>query len=282
MTVLAPASGTIRCDILSVVPGGTTITYPGSGTHNCAVSSDGGYLLTTDEINATEKTLTLVADDEFRMNAIWDVVQTRLVRRNVPVKNFEVGKSEASGGGAVKRVIKIQEGIPIEAAKEIVKFLKDKKIKKVQGSIQGDQVRVTSPSKDDLQEAMRAGVREFITAPFEQSVLIQSLVHLKILLEKHPVRYAATDQIFSFIPAKAGAGTSTIAVNVAAAMTRIPNTRVLLGDFDLSSGMTRFMLKKANISSSTSSIFSFSSFSSSSVPSNSVKANLAINSRNST
>jgi uncharacterized protein YajQ (UPF0234 family) len=108
------------------------------------------------ELNTTEKTLTLVSDDEMKMNALWEMVQTRLVRRNVPVKNFEVGKSEASGGGAVKRVIKIQEGIPIEAAKEIVKFLKDKKIKKVQGSIQGDQVRVTSPSKDDLQEAMRA------------------------------------------------------------------------------------------------------------------------------
>lgn len=108
------------------------------------------------ELNATEKTLTLLADDEMKMNALWEVVQTRLVRRDVPVKNFEVGKSEPSAGGAVKRVIKIQEGIPIEAAKEIVKYLKDKRVKKVQASIQGDQVRVTSPSKDDLQEAMRA------------------------------------------------------------------------------------------------------------------------------
>lgn len=108
------------------------------------------------DLNTTEKTLTLLADDEMKMNALWEVVQTRLVRRNVPVKNFEVGKSEAAAGSSVKRVIKIQEGIPIEAAKEIVKFLKDKKIKKVQGSIQGDQVRVTAPSKDDLQEAMQA------------------------------------------------------------------------------------------------------------------------------
>ena len=108
------------------------------------------------DLNTTEKTLTLVADDEMKMNALWEVVQTRLVRRNVPVKNFEVGKSEASGGGAVKRVIKIQEGIPVEAAKDIVKYLKDKKLKKVQASIQGDQVRVTSGSKDDLQEAIAA------------------------------------------------------------------------------------------------------------------------------
>lgn len=107
------------------------------------------------DLNITEKTLTLATDDEMKMNALWEMVQARLVRRNVPVKNFEVGKSEGASGGTVKRVIKIQEGIPIEAAKEIVKFLKDKKIKKVQGSIQGDQVRVTSPSKDDLQDAMR-------------------------------------------------------------------------------------------------------------------------------
>ena len=108
------------------------------------------------ELNTTEKTLTLVADDEMKMNALWEMVQARLVRRNVPVKNFDVGKSEPAAGATVKRVIKVQEGIPTEAAKEIVKYLKDKKLKKVQASIQGDQVRVTSGSKDDLQEAMRA------------------------------------------------------------------------------------------------------------------------------
>jgi uncharacterized protein YajQ (UPF0234 family) len=107
------------------------------------------------ELNSAEKTLTLVADDEFKMNALWEIVQTRLVRRSVPLKNFKVGDSQPAAGGTVKKVIPIQEGIPIEAAKEIVKFLKDQKLKKVQASIQGDQVRVTSPSKDDLQDAMR-------------------------------------------------------------------------------------------------------------------------------
>ena len=107
------------------------------------------------DLNTGEKTLTLVTDDEMKMNALWEMVQARLVRRNVPVKNFEVGKSEPASGGTMNRVIKIQEGIPVEAAKEIVKYLKDKKVKKVQASIQGDQVRVTSPSKDDLQEAIR-------------------------------------------------------------------------------------------------------------------------------
>jgi uncharacterized protein YajQ (UPF0234 family) len=108
------------------------------------------------ELNATEKTLTLTTDDEMKMNALWEVIQTRLVRRNVPVKNFKLGDSEPAAGGTVKRVVTIQEGIPIEAARDIVKYIKDKKLKKVQASIQGDQVRVTSGSKDDLQEAIRA------------------------------------------------------------------------------------------------------------------------------
>jgi uncharacterized protein YajQ (UPF0234 family) len=106
--------------------------------------------------STTEKTLTLVADDDFKMNALWEIVQTKLVRRSVPLKNFKEGDSEAASGGTVKRVMTIQEGIPIEAAREIVKYIKDKKLKKVQASIQGEQVRVTSPSKDDLQQAMQA------------------------------------------------------------------------------------------------------------------------------
>src|SRR4249920_1053853 len=107
-------------------------------------------------LNPTEKTLTLLADDEFKMNALWEIVQTRLVRRGVPIKNFKDTDSEAAAGSAVRRVIPIQEGIPIEAAREIVKFLKEKKLKRVQAAIQADQVRVSSPSKDDLQDAMRA------------------------------------------------------------------------------------------------------------------------------
>jgi cyclic-di-GMP-binding protein len=107
-------------------------------------------------LSTTDKTLTLIADDNFKMGALWEIVQIRLVRRNVPVKNFKEAEPEPAAGGTVKKVITIQEGIPIEAAREIVKFLKDAKIKKVQGSIQGDQVRVTSPSRDDLQDAIRA------------------------------------------------------------------------------------------------------------------------------
>ena len=106
------------------------------------------------ELNPTDKKLTLTADSEFKMNALWEVVQTRLVRRGVAVKNFKGGESQPAAGGTVRRVIDIQQGIPIEAAREIVKFIKDQKLKKVQASIQGEQVRVTSPSKDELQLAM--------------------------------------------------------------------------------------------------------------------------------
>jgi len=108
------------------------------------------------ELNAAEKKLTLTASDEMKMNALWEIVQTRLVRRSVPVKNFKIGESQPAAGATVRRVIEIQQGIPIEAAREIVKFIKDRKLKKVQAAIQADQVRVSSPSKDDLQDAMRA------------------------------------------------------------------------------------------------------------------------------
>jgi cyclic-di-GMP-binding protein len=106
-------------------------------------------------LNAAEKTLTLLADDEMKMNAVWEILLTRLTKRNVPAKNFKNADSEAAASGKVRRLIEIQQGIPIEAAKDIVKFIKDAKLKKVQASIQGDQVRVASPSKDELQQAMQ-------------------------------------------------------------------------------------------------------------------------------
>ena len=92
---------------------------------------------------------------DFKLNALWEIVQTRLVRRNVPVRNLTRGTVVPSANTTVRQEIALQQGIPTEKARDIVKFLKDAKLKKVQASIQGDQLRVTSPSKDDLQEAMR-------------------------------------------------------------------------------------------------------------------------------
>jgi uncharacterized protein YajQ (UPF0234 family) len=101
-------------------------------------------------------TLTLTAEDNFKLEAVWDVLQTRLIKRNVPVKNLKRGEIEPAAGSTVRQVIALQQGIPTDAAREIVKHLKDLKLKKVQASIQGEQVRITSPSKDDLQDAMQA------------------------------------------------------------------------------------------------------------------------------
>jgi len=107
------------------------------------------------ELNRAENTLTLTADDDFKMNALWEILQGRMVRRGVPVKNLTPGEIERAANDTVRRVVTLQQGIPTEAAREIVKFLKDKKLKKVQAAIQADQVRISSPSKDELQEAMR-------------------------------------------------------------------------------------------------------------------------------
>jgi cyclic-di-GMP-binding protein len=107
------------------------------------------------EFDAKDSKLVLVADDDFKLNALWEIVQTRLVRRNVPVRNLTRGTIVPSANTTVRQEISLQQGIPVEKARDIVKFLKDAKMKKVQASIQGDQLRVTSPSRDDLQEAMR-------------------------------------------------------------------------------------------------------------------------------
>jgi uncharacterized protein YajQ (UPF0234 family) len=102
-----------------------------------------------------ENLIELVADDTMKMQAVWDTLQTRMVRRGVPVKNLKPTEIEVIAGGLVKRSVSLQQGIPIEGAKEIVKFLKDQKLRKVQATIQGDQLRITSPSKDELQAAIR-------------------------------------------------------------------------------------------------------------------------------
>src|SRR3954470_9268886 len=107
------------------------------------------------EFNRVENTLTLVADDEFKMNALWEILQGRMVRRGVPTKNLTPGEIERAANDTVRRTVALQQGIPVEAAREILKFIKDHKLKKVQAAIQADQIRVSSASKDDLQEAIR-------------------------------------------------------------------------------------------------------------------------------
>jgi uncharacterized protein YajQ (UPF0234 family) len=107
------------------------------------------------EFKKVENTLTLVAEDTLKMDALWEILQTRLVRRNVPVKNLKLGEVEPAANSTIRRVVTLQQGIPSDTAREIIKYLKDQKLKKVQTTIQGDQLRVSSASKDELQDVMR-------------------------------------------------------------------------------------------------------------------------------
>ena len=107
------------------------------------------------DLDAKANTLTLTAEDNFKLESVWDVLQTRLIKRGVPVKNLKREDTQPASGSTVKQVITLQQGIPSDAAKDIVKHLKESK-KKVQAQIQADQVRVTSGSKDELQDAMQA------------------------------------------------------------------------------------------------------------------------------
>jgi uncharacterized protein YajQ (UPF0234 family) len=97
---------------------------------------------------------TLEADDEYRLTALFDVLQTKLIRRQVPVKNLKPGAVQDATKGRARQEIELTQGIPTDTAKQIVKDVKAKGFKKVQVAIQGDELRVTSPSRDELQEVM--------------------------------------------------------------------------------------------------------------------------------
>ena len=86
--------------------------------------------------------------------ALFDVVQSKLIKRNVPVKNLDVGETKSAGGDTVRKEVKLKTSLDGETAKKVSAAIKEAKLKKVQAAIQGDQVRVTSPSRDDLQEAI--------------------------------------------------------------------------------------------------------------------------------
>ena len=108
----------------------------------------------TIEFDREKATISLHADDEFRMEALLDVVQGRLIKRGAPVKNLKVGDPIVSAASSVRRVLTLTQGIPTETAKKIQRSIKDGGFKKVQASIQGDELRVTSPSKDELQSVI--------------------------------------------------------------------------------------------------------------------------------
>jgi len=105
------------------------------------------------DVNDKEHNILLASDDEFKLRAVNDILQQKLVKRSVPLKGLNYGKVEPAAGSTVNQTITLQQGIPIEKAREIVKLVKNSKLK-VQASIQGDLVRVSGRDRDTLQQVI--------------------------------------------------------------------------------------------------------------------------------
>ncbi len=107
------------------------------------------------EVNLNEKDskVELASQDEFKLKAVVEILEQKMVKRQIPLKGLSFGTITTAAGSSVKQEISLQQGIPIEKAREIVKIIKDSK-KKVQASIQGDVVRVSGKDRDSLQEVM--------------------------------------------------------------------------------------------------------------------------------
>jgi len=110
----------------------------------------------TVEFDRAKVELRLNADTDFRLKAAYDVLLGRLVRRGVAIRNLRPGPVEPASGGRVRQTVSLMQGIPVETSREIVKRVKALGLKKVQVAVQGDEVRVTGPSRDDLQAVIQA------------------------------------------------------------------------------------------------------------------------------
>lgn len=105
------------------------------------------------ELNEKERSITLTANDEYTLKQVLDVLQQKLIRRGVSLKALDYGKVEPAAGAQIRQAITLQQGIPQDKAKDIVKSIKGTKLK-VQAAIQGDTVRVTGKDRDVLQEVI--------------------------------------------------------------------------------------------------------------------------------
>lgn len=110
---------------------------------------------TSIEWRTKEKEIVIVADDDYKLSAATDILQSKMVKRQIPLKNMKYGTIEQATGGQVRQVITVQMGLDKEAAKQVTELIKQSKLK-VQAQIMDDQVRVTAKSIDDLQATMRA------------------------------------------------------------------------------------------------------------------------------
>ncbi len=105
------------------------------------------------ELNEKDHKILLASSDEYKLKAVTEILGQKLVKRNVPLKGLEYGPISYASGGSVRQEITLQQGIATEKAKDMVKLIKDSKLK-VQASIQGDVVRVTGKDRDTLQQAI--------------------------------------------------------------------------------------------------------------------------------
>jgi len=106
------------------------------------------------EITQEKDAIKILADDDYKLKAVVDVLQSKMHKRNISLKSMQYGKAETASGGMVRQIITIQQGISKEKGKELIAVIKESKIK-VQAQIQDDQVRVTGKNRDDLQEAIQ-------------------------------------------------------------------------------------------------------------------------------
>jgi hypothetical protein len=106
------------------------------------------------ELDVKNAQLTIDADDGNKLNSVIDILQSKLIKRKVSIKALDYGKIEAASGDSVRQIITIQQGIPQDKGKEIIKFIKSLGVKKVQAQLADDQVRVSGKDKDDLQSVI--------------------------------------------------------------------------------------------------------------------------------
>ncbi|MDF3034768.1 MAG: YajQ family cyclic di-GMP-binding protein [Paucimonas sp.] len=133
---------------------------------NKEVSARFDFKGTDARVEQKELELTAYADSDFQLSQLRDVMNAKMVKRNVDVRFLDLGKVEKIGGDKVKQVIKVKSGIETESAKKIVKVIKDSKMK-VQASIQGEAVRITGAKRDDLQAAIALLRKEVTDMPLE-------------------------------------------------------------------------------------------------------------------
>ena len=117
-------------------------------------------------VEQADYTLTVFADDEFKLDQVFDILTTKLAKRNVDVRSLDKGQVEKISGNKVKQLVTVKTGVESELAKKIIRLIKDSKLK-VQGSIQGDTVRVSGAKRDTLQEAIQLIKKSVMDFPLQ-------------------------------------------------------------------------------------------------------------------